>query len=385
MRRDESLFERPHRQRDGALSGGEPRYNYYRDSTREDVNTRKALLEQWFRAYPDEHKKDFLPRFQSKDDDQHLGAMWELVLYHRIKRNGIRVTVNPETNNNKTPDFLIEYENGKNLYIEATVVFEADPKSERRKQIFLDYLNDVKSKYFDLLVWSSASDFPKQIPNKVQFTDGIMHWLNQLNWSSVKQLDKDGTGRNLPKIKWKFDEWEIELTAIPRHESQIEKGIEKISSSRGIMVHENIIADRIRDAVRKKAQKYPKLSAPIAIAVNVLKSFFDREDIEDALFGADAVVYRVDASKLRFTPEREIRTFKNCIFAKDSTQRYDRIVAVLFGFQVALSNFDQHPIRLVANPYIKWLPPQVIFGAPKTAKSFGNLKYRYYDNVGNNA
>jgi hypothetical protein len=75
------LFEEPKKPISGGRRGGISFYEYCRDSDRADISERKKLLEKWCRIYPARNKEDLKARFQNKRDEQHMGAMWELVLY----------------------------------------------------------------------------------------------------------------------------------------------------------------------------------------------------------------------------------------------------------------------------------------------------------------
>lgn len=354
-------------------------YKYYRDSVREEVRARRGLLEEWFAQYPDEAKRSFLGRFRSKDDDQHSGAMWELVLFKLIRDRGCYVEVEPKTDIGSAPDFRIVTPSGEQFYLEACVLFESDPKQDRRKQIFLESLQDVRSKYFDLMVWENFSTFPKVAVSKREFVRSVQAWLGHLDWNEIIwQYDRFG-GQDLPRKAWVMSEWEVALTAIPRNPSDILVDNDGVSRTVGIMIHENTIAARARDAIRKKAQRYRDLDAPLVVAVNVLKWNFDQDDIETSLFGADGVVYHVDPLHGSFVPAGEYRKCGDAVFRKNADRRCDHLVAVLFGFNIGLWNVASYPATLIPNPFSEWFPARELFEKPIMISSVGDVHYSRWD------
>jgi hypothetical protein len=83
----------------------------------------RQLVDGWLDRYPAGHRDGLVARFRSSIDDQHHSAFFELFLHEFIVVHGHKViAIEPTlTQTSKSPDFLIESDQGHRLYLEAAI------------------------------------------------------------------------------------------------------------------------------------------------------------------------------------------------------------------------------------------------------------------------
>jgi hypothetical protein len=113
------LFDDIEREDFGPPLHNEPQFTYLNRSAHSRIARVREVLETWFSRYP-EPKKDLQMRLRS-DDENHLGALFELVLYELLFRLGCEVTPHPKlSETTRHPDFLAKPPNGDSFCLEAT-------------------------------------------------------------------------------------------------------------------------------------------------------------------------------------------------------------------------------------------------------------------------
>ena len=114
------------------------RYDYVNQSNSKECGEIRNILENWFKKYPEKHKKEFLSRFQTKNDKFFLSAFFELYLHQLFICFDYEVEIHPKMENGKNIDFLIK-KNKEEVYIEATVsTGETEIKKPRLIQILIN-------------------------------------------------------------------------------------------------------------------------------------------------------------------------------------------------------------------------------------------------------
>lgn len=88
----------------------ESAYTYLARSARSEAEQARARIEDWFSRYPAEEAATLAARLQSRQDDQHRSAFFELFLHETLLCRGHRVTaIEPKLPHTwKSPDFLVD-------------------------------------------------------------------------------------------------------------------------------------------------------------------------------------------------------------------------------------------------------------------------------------
>ncbi len=105
----------------------------------------RALLNQWVRDYPAQHRTDVQERLRSSDD-QFQSAWWELYLFTALSRSGRQVVVHPSLAwTTRRPDFLVREPDGTEWLLEAAVVVGSLDGDEQRRADVVDALNSMET------------------------------------------------------------------------------------------------------------------------------------------------------------------------------------------------------------------------------------------------
>ena len=133
----------------------------------------------------------------------------------------------------------------------------------------------------------------------------------------------------------------------------------------------------IRQAIEEKAKKYGNLSLPLVIAVNVVNEHCDEIDINNALFGSEAIQFnqRPDGS---ISGGVDVRQPNGIWFGKKGA-RNRNVSAVLIGCQIDPYKAGDITPQLIHNPYAEhplalseyFLPQSVPDHATSTMKKKG--------------
>lgn len=170
----------------------------------------RATLEDWFSAYPESNKRDLLRRFRGKNNSDHQGAFFELVLYRLLRESGYKITVNPPTPSG-TPDFLACTTSGERFFMDATL---AQPKTFRdspsERSVF-DELNKLDCSDFSLCLRTRG--ILKSIPPKNKIQE-LQDWVNSLDYEKVREDFTNGL--QLPEHQLKHCGWTLKIEALQK-------------------------------------------------------------------------------------------------------------------------------------------------------------------------
>ena len=90
----ESLFKAvPELQ--GAIMNGETTFEFLQRGGRTEAIEICQWIENWFRAYPDDHKDELRMRLQSKKFEEFMGAYFELQIFSGLRQLDCDVEVHP--------------------------------------------------------------------------------------------------------------------------------------------------------------------------------------------------------------------------------------------------------------------------------------------------
>ncbi len=236
-------------------------------------------IEEWFQTLPDNTKPDIMGRLRDKNEQQHFGAYYELVIRHYFHIRDYTVTVNPKLKEGE-PDLLVE---GNVLetpvLVEVATVFD-DPdwqKEGRKLNSILAQLEQIRHHFF-VVVSIRSRDIPERVDYK-KLRRFIEEWLDsfdqQVNQTTQATIYREGG-------------LEIELTLIP------ERITKKVPIIGGYMLPARYFsAIQLRRAIEKKIHKYGSIkeqNMPYIVAVCLHKdALVDNEAILEVLFGKEVV------------------------------------------------------------------------------------------------
>ena len=225
----EPLFDDFERTNDDPALFSEGAYSYLNRAAGARWSKARALLEDWFAHYPDEHKVDLRKRFTISDEGQHIGAWWELYIYSLYRHLGYSIQVHPEIPGISTrPDFLVAGDAGL-IYVECTVDSASDRPVTNNPGIeaaIYDAINKIKNRNF--LVGLEFKQEGKQQPSLKQIVRDVGDWLEQLNPDDVL-ADLDAAGATgdlgtLPEKDFCFHDWIVTCRAYPNDPGRRQEG-----------------------------------------------------------------------------------------------------------------------------------------------------------------
>ena len=110
----------------------------------------KRQIEKWFENLENNERKDFLNRFRSKNDREHLSAFFELMWNQFFYEENWKVIRHPliSGSNNKI-DFYVKNKK-QNFYFEVVTVFQDSEREKKERLIdeLLNKLNEIKHYFF---------------------------------------------------------------------------------------------------------------------------------------------------------------------------------------------------------------------------------------------
>jgi hypothetical protein len=329
----------------------EPIYDYYNLSARRLIATLRELLQKWFDAYPASGKKDLNARLRSRIDAQHKSAFWELYLHELFTRMKYRLTAHPVVNGSSNhPDFLVSEAGRSKFYLEAIVAglpAAQDAGAEARLSEVVDLINRMQTRdYFLELQYRGSPETP---PPVGKLRKALTHWLRSLDLKAIDAAYQAGNFDLVPKFEWSHEGLTLFFSPIPK--SAKTQGTTDTRSIGIIMGEPHLLRtdEDIRQVIERKAKKYGKLSLPLVIAVNVVSEHCDEIDINNALFGSEAIEFtqRPDGSIGGGVDVRE----PNGIWFGKKGARNRNVSAVLIGCQIDPYKAGVATPELIHNPY----------------------------------
>lgn len=335
----------------------ESSYSYLNRAAGERFSKIRALLEDWFAQYPDEHKAEFRARFtigDLLDRGQFVGAWWELYIFSLYRHLGDLIEVHPDLEGVDTkPDFLVKL-GSDSMYVECTASTATDAQFSSNPGVgaaIFDAINQIADGNF--FVGLRFKQEGKQQPRRREIVAGIGNWLKQLNPDEVlKDLERSraaGELADLPEREFPFADWIITCVAYPKSPDKRGHTARLLGAlpPTGAFFVRNV--ERIRETVRTKGRKYGELGSldkPLVVAVLSVGSFAEQRDVTDAMFGTTAVKY-TDGD----TPSVEWTRQRDGYFRGPDSERGARVSAVLFSNDMMPWSVASHLPAVWLNPW----------------------------------
>ena len=328
-------------------------YAYLNQSGRPEWEKSRATLEQWFRQYPADGRKDLRGRFR-KGDKSTEGAFFELLLHEFFRKLGCEMELHPDVaDTSKHPDFLVRH-GGKEFYLES--VARGHSASQFAHDIYtkdaLDKLNDISSPHFGVVVEDIEGVLKHNIPaNRIQGP-----FLERL-----KRLDPL-TYRDGDRVKVEEDGWILQgrLVRVSKPQYLPPEDDVFVQATTGISKQGDTPAEMLK-VLQRKAKSYGKPDLPIVIALNWCDSVgtpYDEAAVVDALYAGHVdndlkppsirVRYREDTGEPVGISPGEPRKESGLFRRTSGDPKYSRIAAVLVFHQASLY-LNHLPYRLYLN------------------------------------
>ncbi len=332
---------------------GKPRsesdFSYLNRIDRVEARRIRAVLEDWFSRYPQEHQTDFRTRFRTSEFHS---AFFELLLHEILCSLNCDITVHPELQDceTKKPDFLVKLNNSKGFILEATSTTDMSKKemgNENIKDLIYDKINEkLKSPDYFIIIEILASS--RETPSSSRIVSFLAKKLADLNFNEISILASEKSMSYLPHFRYEEKSWIIDFIAYPKP-PEARGGTElRPIIGQSIAFHEVDTWRTIRDAILSKAGYYGEMNMPFVIALNVLRSHVADLEILDALFGQEAVqIIKTESGK----PLERIIRLPNGVWIGKTGKRYTRVSAVLLFLNVTPWNVPRAKVCLYHNPF----------------------------------
>ena len=288
LAKKECLFDCLERSYLGYSRFDESQFTFLNHSARENSEDVRQILERWFAMLPNEKKGRLRGHFRS-NDQQHHGALLEMVTHEILCAMGAVVEVDPDLNG-RTPDFAATY-NGERILVECTVSQSSDDKVKAFDKwgCILQAIDSIETGNlcFDVTLFSLGKiDTPLDLGS---LTSALEVWLDNLKRELSNGLRS--TDPNQPVLSleqeeysWRHEGWEIKLTPGPgRPDDLIGTGSRAIRCKSWF----GLLGGRFQllKSIEKKARKYDGINLPYLIVAGAGMYFPEAAALEYALSG----------------------------------------------------------------------------------------------------
>lgn len=306
-----TLFDIKERTRLRPAGHAESSYVFFNESARSECGHIRELLESWFAGYPAVRRNELRTLLQSTNEPDFVGAFFELYCYTLLSRQGFTPEIHPSLNNERKthPDFRVRKDDVPVCYFECTVARGRDPETERRINLLLDDLNQLRSANF-LLCLDVHGDVPKTNPPIKEIRRGLDKWLHSLDHDAVAAKMKRRNGMPTEEHIFRRDGWHLVFAAVPlREDLRGVVGTDRRLIGSSMYVGTSSFVDAQQPLLKtlsdKRAGRYGELDLPYVIAVSVRSEPAEEWDIRSALFGHFAVSRSENSGDLTLIHQRD--------------------------------------------------------------------------------
>lgn len=295
------------------------------------VSARHEFLS-WLAEVSEPNRTELDGRLRSPLDHAHLSARLELFVHHYFVARNWLVQIHPEIDATRNrPDFIFESD-GQRLLVECKSVLdrEAEAQQEQRLKTLAD---QVGRKLGVSVMLSPLTDLPPSLPaarirNEITRRVGREGEVGEIDVWGTHQDSSYGLRALILKTA-DGDDLPVGVHGLMSQPEQVN------------------IANRLREAIRKKAAKYGEVDLPFIVAVSAETRFPARTDHEmEALFGDR--VWNLQGRD-QFTEAH----IPNGLFvvSRGPEHSYGRVSAVLFYRFKWLEGGHRNLMHLVHNPH----------------------------------
>ena len=230
---------------------------------------------------------------------QEFSGKFESYLFSLMKRMGMRVCRNPELNDGKKPDFLVEHR-GRRCYVEATHIQEATELREKRGEENLKEQLDKRAPKGLSICLAYANDeegrLTNQISKKAKGINEIVNWL-----SENQEVFEENDNRKEFEI--------IGIRINVRAYSSMMAQRDRVSWIKSCIWDQDEKDQRIRESLKEKYDKYTPEQESIGnvpLVIAIFDGMMDKRLMAETLYGKripyisiDVVTDEASASGIR--------------------------------------------------------------------------------------
>jgi len=305
----------------------------------------RGVLEEWFSHYPAPEGVSLREGFRSREAGQHWAAWWELYLHEMLSRLDYEIEIHPSmADTERTPDFLLSRD-GTSLYVEAAVVFSginAKDAGDSAPAWLLDAINKIEEPSF-FVVPIEVKWGPERLKAR-EITRPLESWLSKLDPDQAVADHRAGVG--LPQVTLERRGWEITYEAWPVKPDARGREDHKVLGGGPVMAGWVDDVDQLQSKLKTKAGRYGRPKAPLVTAVLCASSFMEDRDIEQALFGREAVL--IPGGPIS---EGRLVRQRNGFWVRGDGPQNKRVSAVLTAVQLHPWNAPKVTPKLWLNPW----------------------------------
>jgi hypothetical protein len=269
------LFEDFERTRAGRANHDSSQFDFLDTSSWKAASYVRDKVNEWAKTFPLDN--DFIARFTSADNKEHIAAFFELVMFNWFKLQNFEVDFQgiALASSSRRPDFTLSRNDSKLFIAECTLsaLPGNDLGTEKLEKQITDVIESIPSpKYFVNVDFEKSSQ--ESIPKKkiVNFLEGILQ-EGQAPADFLKN-----------RKEWVMEEsgWIVKFSLLPKSA--------ETTRTLGITMHgafQFINSERpLRTALdRKRGRSYGTLEIPFVICVNSSDFYLDEISIVQTLFG----------------------------------------------------------------------------------------------------
>lgn len=251
----------------------------------------RGLLDEWFERYPDEHKGELRKAYRSSLDGRHFAAWWELYLHELFLRQGYEIEVHPTlAGTERRPDFRLTKE-GRGILVEATAVFSGISSKGGPTGAAPGWMTaaieTVDSPNFFINYGEVLAEGAERL-KRSQIVGPLQRWIASLDPDRERaRIEGDGEP---PEFVLRCRGWEVSFSAWALSPEKRGRSSHRVVGTGAPMAGWVNDIEQLRGKLKTKAGRYGRPGEPFVIAVLCLSSFMERLDIEQALFGREAVL-----------------------------------------------------------------------------------------------
>ncbi len=350
-----TLFDQFVRTDSKPASYTEPMFESFNRLAWKNMGVIRDTLEKWFNEYPNECNLELRRRFRSKDNLEHKGAFFELVLFQFLTEMGLKVQVNPKLKNGR-PDFFVETQTGECAYVEATISSPNTFQDSPTELVFFDELNKLHCPDFWLHIPSTRGKLNQTPPLKKTMRN-IQTWIDGLNYENAKSMWE--SRKQLPEYEYRYLDWVIRIEAMPKGQASRGKPHHRPIGIGPIRMEWVNSIKPISSAIHEKASKYRGVGSPFVIAVSALDPVgIEKREIVEALFGYEESTE--DATKSIITPLNGKRNKDNAW----SPKKNRGISGLILFDDLHHANLANANVYFVENPWATYQSPRVFRRLP---------------------
>lgn len=249
-------------------------YQFLNESTWKAASYVRNLVQEWSLIFPLD--ADFVKRFTSTNDQEHLAAFFEMVIFQWLKHQDFDVDFHAlaSARANKRPDFSVsKYQ--KSLFV-AECTLSAMPNNDlgiaKLKAHIKDVVESVRcDQYWILLEFQKCSNTSLSKRKLIQFIEMV-----------IKEGQRNA-GSSFDRTEWTMKEsgWELIFSLAPKSIADRTLGM-TIEGPAQIINSERPLRTALD---RKRGRNYGSLEIPYIICINSNDIYLDELSIMRALFG----------------------------------------------------------------------------------------------------